>query len=251
VDPTLLPSPTIINPAFGSFLKDLSQTITGTCTDGNTITFIGNITPAVSVVCAGGNYTANVTFVAGEGSKMLQATQTDSNGVVSLPSVVHYMFDNVPPSKPIVTSPAEGSIVSDNKTKISGTGESKATVTVASDGSTCQTIVDSFGKWSCSLDPELADGSHDVLAVQVDLAGNTSEPSDKVTFSIDTSVPDSPTIDNPVDGSFVGDINQVIEGTCTDGFLVELRGNITPSPQQALCVSGSFSIPVILAKENK
>ena len=257
VDPTLLASPTIITPAFGSFLSTLTAAVSGTCTDGNTVTFIGNITPAVSVVCAGGTYTANVTFVAGEGSKMLQATQTDSNGVVSLPSVVHYMFDNVPPSIPVVTSPTEGVFVNNNQTTISGTGVVSSIVTVTATGgtpsktSTCQATVNNSNKWSCSLSDVLNDGAVTVSAVQADSAGNVSASSSNVSFTIDTSIPSSPTVDDPTSGISLNLAAQKIKGTCTNGLIVELRGNIIGSPVTGTCAANQFEINVQLSQENK
>lgn len=257
VDPTLLASPTIIAPAFGSFLSTLTSAVSGTCTDGNTVTFIGNITPAVSVVCAGGTYTANVTFVAGEGSKILQATQTDSNGVVSLPSVVHYMFDNVPPSIPVVTSPAEGVFVNNNQTTISGTGVVSSIVTVTATGgtpsktSTCQATVNNSNKWSCSLSDVLNDGAVTVSAVQADSAGNVSASSSNVSFTIDTSIPSSPTVDDPTSGVSLNLAAQKIKGTCTNGLIVELRGNIIGSPVTGACAANQFEINVQLSQENK
>ncbi|MEI7440938.1 MAG: Ig-like domain-containing protein, partial [bacterium] len=257
VDPTLLASPTIITPAFGSFLNTLTATVSGTCTDGNTVTFIGNITPAISVACAGGNYTANVTFVAGEGSKMLQATQTDSNGVVSLPSVVHYMFDNVPPSIPVVTSPAEGVFVNNNQTTISGTGVVSSIVTVTATGgtpsktSTCQATVNNSNKWSCSLNDVLNDGVVTVSAVQADSAGNVSASSSNVSFTIDTSIPSSPTVDDPTSGISLNLAAQKIKGTCTSGLIVELRGNIVGSPVTGTCAGNQYEINVQLSQENK
>ena len=258
VDPTLMASPTIESPAFGSALNSVDQTITGTCTTGYKVALVGNIIYAVSGDCHAGIYSLEVTFVDGVGSRMLQAIQIDSDGVVSAPSVAHYIFDNDPPGIPTVTSPTALSFVNNNETEIKGTGDANSTVTVTAIGgdpsgtSSCQATVNSAGRWSCSLETALNDGLVTVSAIQADSAGNSSDPSDEVSYTIDTTVPSSLVVTAPASGSYLKDGLVNIEGTCTAEFTVQLKGNIATSPKNGACgADGKFLVEVNLSNENQ
>ena len=86
---------------------------------------------------------------------------------------VTLVFDLDRPAAPTLTTPASGAQLPLTGTGYSGTGEDGATVTVfAGPYPVCSAVVAS-GSWSCSAGG-VAAGSHRVIAVQLDPAGNLS-----------------------------------------------------------------------------
>ena len=83
------------------------------------------------------------------------------------------VLDRSVPAPPIVSSPASGSTLAGTDVRFAGSGENGATVTVfAGSASVCQAIV-SDRRWSCVAD-RLTDGTQRIVAIQRDIANNTS-----------------------------------------------------------------------------
>ena len=97
-----------------------------------------------------------------------------SNPSWSNPSApVLLLFDRDRPAAPTLTTPGTGAQLPLTGADYAGTGEEGATVTVfAGPHSVCSAVVAS-GSWSCSAAGVVA-GSHRVIAVQLDPAGNLS-----------------------------------------------------------------------------
>ncbi len=96
--------------------------------------------------------------------------------------------DNVGPYQGAITT---GSVTDDNTPTLSGNGEVGAIIRVY-DGTTLlgSTVVGANGTWSFTS-PALADGSHSLTVTATDAAGNTSAASDPITFTVDTTAPES------------------------------------------------------------
>ncbi|QFZ83301.1 hypothetical protein GFK26_11270 [Variovorax paradoxus] len=97
------------------------------------------------------------------------------------------------------TIAANGS-TDDTRPEIQGTGKAGSTIKVY-DGATLlgQTEVKADGTWSFTPTTDLAEGAHAITATATDKAGNTSEPTSAVNFTVDTSAPSVPSIDEVKD----------------------------------------------------
>ena len=135
-----------------------------------------------------------------DGSHYVTAQATDSNGNTS-PSSSRNSFtvDTVPvrylsrgfdsprqPAAPIISSPADGAILSMTRPTISGTGEPLARISILIDGNpvTGTATVGNGGNWSFGPLARLNPGPHTVQAFATDAAGNQSQGSNIVAFIV-------------------------------------------------------------------
>jgi adhesin/invasin len=106
--------------------------------------------------------------------------------------------DVTAPEPPVITSPKDGDLTNHSSVIVTGTGEPSAEVTVIDENGTsvCAdvVIVGSDGTWTCEV--LLPDGEHTLTATQKDSSGNTSDPSNSVTITVDTTPPDTPIVDS-------------------------------------------------------
>ncbi|MCY1001153.1 DUF4215 domain-containing protein [Myxococcus sp. MISCRS1] len=195
VDTTAPGAPVISGPAGGSTVSTGTPPISGTSEPGATVT----VREGGTVVCtatadASGNWSCTPTTPLSEGPHTLTATATDGAGNTSPPSApVTFTVSTTVPGAPVITGPANGSVLADATPAISGTATPGATVTVR-EGTTvvCTATADASGNWSCTPTTPLADGSHAVTATATDpTSGNESGPSNVDTFRIDTQAPDT------------------------------------------------------------
>ncbi|MEP6479617.1 MAG: FGLLP motif-containing membrane protein, partial [Rhodoglobus sp.] len=137
------------------------------------------------VANAAGNWTCEPNVpMAGDGSYGINVTQTPTWAAAPSPAAVGtYVFDSTPPDQPIITAPANPTVTGDLFQPVSGTGEVGTTVRVRwavwpslnATGDYCQSLVDSFGAWSCVPDVARSPGeSINVGVFAIDAAGNNS-----------------------------------------------------------------------------
>ena len=137
-----------------------------------------------------------------DGPHEITTTQTDPAGNTSDPSdPLVLTVDTTPPAKPEgvgatdnvgpnVGNIPSGGTTDDNTPTITGTGEPGATVEVSDNGKPLGTAtVDSTGNWTFTPEMPLTDGPHEITTTQTDPAGNTSEPSDPLVLTVDTTAP--------------------------------------------------------------
>ncbi|MCL2523868.1 MAG: Ig-like domain-containing protein [Betaproteobacteria bacterium] len=135
----------------------------------------------------------------------------------------------------VVTDNVEGGIVNgpipdngltnDNRPTLSGLAEAGATVHIDIDGVKVDVTADSeTGVWSYVPGAALADGAHNVIVSQTDLAGNTSGGTG-AHFKVDTEAPGSDTLSDLDLYDDVGDIQgTIVPGGETDDNLPEYSG---------------------------
>jgi hypothetical protein len=118
-----------------------------------------------------------------------------------------------------------------NKPAFDGSAEAHSQVWLY-DGNTLlgQADADASGHWSFASDSALGDGTHDISAIQVDVAGNQSARSDQVTITIDTAAPAKPT------EAYLAGLSDT--GIGGDG----ITANLTPM------FEGYTNVPQLLAK---
>ena len=132
-------------------------------------------------------------FTASSGAHSYSVRQTDAAGNTSGASTaVTYTVDTSAPTTPSLT------LVSDTGTSASDRLTSNATINVSGleSGATWQYQEDSSGSWMTGTASSFTAGSgaHSYSVRQTDVAGNTSGASTAVTYTVDTSAPDTPTL---------------------------------------------------------
>ncbi|MCP2251829.1 Ig-like domain (group 3) [Prauserella aidingensis] len=218
-----LDAPVITSPANGDTTSE-TPTITGTGTPGTTVTVSESGTEiGTASVGEDGTWSLTPATPLSPGEHTITATQNTDTGA-SPPSepVTFTVQDTQPPEPPSIDTPDSGAITGGTPT-ISGTGEVGATVTVSEGGAEIGTaVVDGDGNWSLTPSTPLTEGPHTITATQTDAGNNTSQPSDPVSFTVDTTAPDPPEITSPENGSVTTDDTPQITGTGEIGATVDV-----------------------------
>ena len=158
--------------------------VSGTAFGGATVTAtLDDSTPGCTTVASDNGYWS-CSLNVGSGGYTVQATQFRAdvgNGASSSPSAsLDIVVDKDAPASPVITSPRAGTRVVSPTVVFSGTGENGGTVDVYIDKSpVCLSSV-SGGVWTCSY-TGAPNGTHSMLAIQRDAAGNFSAPSPPMT----------------------------------------------------------------------
>ncbi|WP_436698230.1 Ig-like domain-containing protein [Nocardioides sp. BYT-33-1] len=177
----------ITTPADGSTVTDATPTITGTAEPGSTVTLvIDGGTPITLPVDGTGTWTHTPTTDLTEGTHTITA-DGDANGT-GIDDTTTFTVDAVPAAATEITTPADGSTVTDATPTITGTAEPGSTVTLVIDGGTPITLpVDGTGTWTHTPTTDLTEGTHTITA---DGDANGTGIDDTTTFTVDTDVDD-------------------------------------------------------------
>ena len=178
--------PVITSPANGSTTTDPHVTISGTGIAADTVDVSEGTTATCSgVVGSGGTWTCTPATAFSLGAHTISATQTDGTSVSAASAAVTFTVVSSPSiAAPVITSPQNGSTVTDPKTPISGSGIAGDTVTVVEGSTTvCTALVASNGTWTCVPTTGFSLGAHTIDATQTD-GTSVSVPSADVTFTV-------------------------------------------------------------------
>ncbi|MDI2029891.1 Ig-like domain-containing protein [Saccharopolyspora sp. TS4A08] len=128
---------------------------------------------------------------------------------------------------PTITSPLDGSTVTDNPPTITGTGVPGAEVTVYDNGQPIgTTTVNPDGTWTFTPTEPWSPGDHQITATQSGPDGATSDPSNSVTVTVPgPPAPEPPVITSPATGTTVDDTTPPITGTGEPGATVTVYDN--------------------------
>lgn len=206
------------------------QTLTGTVDASGNWTF-------TSPTLADGIYTASVTLI-------------DALGNTSTTDSVVFTIDSTAPAAPTLSSPTDGSTITNTTPDFIGTAESGATITVTTNGGTpvCTAVADSSGNWSCTPTTPLAEGVQNIVITPVDVNGNTGTAL-TAAFRIDTTAPAAPTL-TAVGGDTTAPYATsmtapVISGTAEAGSTITVRdGSGNTLGTAAVDASGNWSLTV-------
>lgn len=176
-----------------------------------------------------------------DGVHAITAKASNALGNVSMESDDYSIrVDTVPPSKPgeqdaqllddvghITGQIVNGTVTDDSTPTFAGTTEADAIVIVFDKGSEIgRVIADGQGHWKFTPDTPLQDGEHVFNYRVVDQAGNASQVSDEIVFTVDTA-PVGVTLEGALDdaGAITGEI---ISGGVTDDSTPTLYGSANP-----------------------
>ncbi len=185
-----------------SVTDDTMPTITGSGElDGDTVTLSVDGTIVGSAVVSGGTWSIASAAPLTSGGHSFVAIETDQAGNVSETSLPLTLTIDLPVAPTLLTldGTSDTGALDDNLTAIAqpmitGSGTSGNTVTLYEGGVGLGSgVVTSAGVWSITPTNPLADGPHDLTAVQTDEFAITSPDSTILTLTIDTTVPAAPT----------------------------------------------------------
>jgi uncharacterized protein (TIGR03382 family) len=252
VDTIAPAAPVVTAPANGSVTNDNTPTYSGTAVAGSTVTVIVDGTSVGAATAdASGNWSFTPVAPLADGPHAVRATAADAAGNTSVSSNTNtFMVDTIAPGTPVVTAPANGSIINDNTPIYSGTAEANSTVTVVVDGSVVgTTTADGAGNWSLLQPAALVDGDHTVRARATDVAGNTSVDSNTNTFTVDTMAPAAPVVMAPANGSITNDNTPTYMGTAQANSIVTVivNGSVVGTTTANASGAWSFIQPTALA----
>ncbi|HFZ8996759.1 TPA: BapA/Bap/LapF family large adhesin [Citrobacter freundii] len=192
----------------GQTTNDARPTLSGTGTNGETISIYDGGNLLNQVVVANGVWTFTPAVALSDGSHSLTITTTDAAGNTSPQSdafvvvvdtaapvspVINAIIDDVPN---ITGTVASGQRTNDAQPELRGTSEPGALIQIY-DGSTLLTPTpvqaDASGAWRLTLTTALTEGTHNFTATATDLAGNISPASAIATIVVDLTPPETPT----------------------------------------------------------
>jgi VCBS repeat-containing protein len=156
-------------------------------------------------------------------------------------------IDTTAPQAPTITSIIDdvapgtgaidkGQITNDSRPTFNGTGEAGATITLYDNGvAYATTTVNSNGFWSFTPTDPLGEGDHLFTARATDAAGNQGDPSSDYPITVDTLIPNAPSIVTVTDnvgttlpltsGQLTNDNTPTLAGTTEADSVVTIRDN--------------------------
>jgi len=187
----------------GDATNDGTPIISGTAEPGSTVTlYDGGVAIGTAVVGADGKWGITPGVALNDGTHNLTTTVTDGAGNISAPSAGFVLIvDTVAPDpvtgfiatdnrNPVVGTIIAGESTNDSTPLLSGQAEPGSTIIIYDKGvEIAHTTTDANGNWGLELTTPLGDGPHGLTAVVVDAAGNASQPTPELVFSVDTASP--------------------------------------------------------------
>ncbi|WP_183406199.1 Ig-like domain-containing protein [Burkholderia pseudomallei] len=240
-----------------------NPTLTGTAEAGATVYVSDGSGHTVSTIAdSNGNYSVQAPGTLAEGNNVFTVQAVDKAGNTSGTAQQNVTLDTVAatlPAPQLDHGSDTGASNSDGITRATqpvltgGGAEPNALVTVYADGvSIGQATADSLGHYTIHSGV-MADGTHQITARQIDIAGNTSALSGAALVTIDTSEPAPAnlklvddtfglhTAGTPSDG-LTKDSRVTISGTASAGDVVTLMDGATSVGQVTADASGNWTI---------
>ena len=219
---------TLLAPLFeapASPTRETTPVLSGHAQAGATVSVYVGETPICAERADGsGSWSCCPSEAFPDGAYLLQARVSDASGHASGASAARALVvDTTPPAAPVLEQPV--SPTRKRQPLLSGTAEAGSSVAVAdaASGETiCRAIASAAGMFRCSAPAALIAGEHRLTAIATDQAGNVSLPAQPVGVMISDTVPPSPTIDSPANGTELELRRPVIAGTTLPGTLVEV-----------------------------
>jgi uncharacterized repeat protein (TIGR03803 family) len=240
----------------------LAQALTGSAEKGSTVTVYdnGNFVGSTTANASTGFWSYTIGQLADAGTHSYTVTATDAAGNVSQPSAaLNFTVDVTPPATP--AAPADSAVINsyvnaahDTAAQaLTGSAEDGSTVTIYDNGSFVGSTAANAttGAWSFPIG-QLADaGAHSYTVTATDAAGNVSQPSAALNFTVDITAPATPAA--PADSAVVGGyvnaahdtVTQALTGTVEKGSTVKIYDNgMLLGSTAANAATGAWSFPI-------
>ncbi|NNC02241.1 OmpA family protein [Corallococcus exiguus] len=242
------PTVAITTPANGSTVTNPTNVVvSGTAANATSVTFTLGGQSYGPVTVTGGNWTFTVPGPLANGSQTVSAVST--NGTTNSTAATSTFTVNVPAPTVAISTPANGSTVTNPNVTVTGTAANATTVTVTFQGTNYGPITVTGGNWSQALPGPLADGTYTVTAVSTNAQGTNSSTA-TTTFTVDQTPP-VVAISTPLDGAILNTPNVTVTGTSTDAAFVTLTFDGASYGPISVDASGnwSFALPGPLAED--
>ena len=254
--------------------NDTTPTFSGTGTAGDVISVYldGNTTPlGTTKVGADGTWSFTPTTDINPDSYQVTITATDPAGNVSQPSTaVTLNIDITPPATPTIEAAddnagtiqgdiAENGTTDDSTPTVRGTGESGSIITLYNGTTVIGTTTVVNGLWNITPTTALPNGTYTLTAVATDAAGNPSDTSNSISFTVNSTPLTAPQVTDIADdvgvitgtlgnGSVTDDLSPTVSGTGTPGstILIYDNGNLIPL-NITVGADGKWSVDVPLS----
>ncbi|WP_213133516.1 BapA/Bap/LapF family large adhesin [Citrobacter sp. FP75] len=236
--------------------NDTTPTFSGTGTAGDVISVYldGNATPlGTTKVGADGTWSFTPTTPINPDTYQVTVTATDPAGNVSPASTpVTLNIDITPPATPTIIAAnddvgaiqadiPENGTTDDSTPTVRGTGESGSTITLYNGATVIGTTTVVNGLWSITPTTPLPNGTYTLTAVATDAAGNPSNSSNSISFTVNSTPLTAPQVTDIEDnvgvitgtlgsGSVTDDLSPTVSGTGTPGSTILIYDNSNPIP---------------------
>jgi hypothetical protein len=187
---TTAPDLAIQSPADGSTIATTRPTISGTSEPGQVVSVtVDGASLGTTTAGLDGTWSLPVTWDLADGEHTAVATATDDFDRTSTVDST-FTVDSEAPAVAI-TTPEDGSTITDPTPIILGTADPDATLSVSIDGvAVGTTVADASGVWSVPTTAALSDGLHVATAVATDASGNSASATSMFTVVEAMTEPD-------------------------------------------------------------
>lgn len=240
--------------------NDTTPTFSGTGNVGDLITVYLNGTPPLqgtTTVGADGTWSFTPPAPVTPGTYQVTLTATDPAGNVSQPSTaITLNIDTTPSAPPVIIAAndnvgdimgdlAPNAVTDDTTPTIRGTGVNGDIITLYNGGTVIGTATVAGGTWSITPGTALANGSYTLSATATDPAGNVSDNSNSISFTVNNTKLTLPQVTDIQDnvGVFTGSLTS---GSVTDDTTPTISGIGTPG-STVLIFDGNNPIAIATA----
>lgn len=240
--------------------NDTTPTFSGTGNVGDLITVYLNGTPPLqgtTTVGADGTWSFTPPAPVTPGTYQVTLTATDPAGNVSQPSTaITLNIDTTPSAPPVIIAAndnvgdimgdlAPNAVTDDTTPTIRGTGINGDIITLYNGGTVIGTATVAGGTWSITPETALANGSYTLSATATDPAGNVSDNSNSISFTVNNTKLTLPQVTDIQDnvGVFTGSLTS---GSVTDDTTPTISGIGTPG-STVLIFDGNNPIAIATA----
>ena len=253
--------------------NDTTPTFSGTGNAGDVIAIYldGRTEPlGTATVGADGKWSFTPTDPINQDNYQVTVTATDPAGNVSPRSdAITLGIDTTPSAPPVISAVndnvgtvqgdlAANAVTDDTTPTIRGTGTNGDTITLYNGNTVIGTATVAGGIWSITPSPALTNGSYTLTAIATDAAGNASNASNSVSFTVNstplivTNIEDDHGVITGVlsTGSVTDDNSPAISGTGIAGSTIYIYSNGLPDAIAfvQVGVDGSWNINVPLSE---
>ncbi len=219
VDSVAPAMPVLTSPA--ALVNTVTPTVAGTAEAGSSVmVMVDGAVVGTVTADASGAWSFTPASALAQGPHTAAASASDAAGNASaLSSPRSFIVDSMAPAVPAFVSPT--GLVSTDAPTFRGVAEAGTTVTVTVEGMIVGTaMANASGAWSFIPASPLAQGFHMATATATDAAGNTSSPSEPVSFTVDSVAPFAPVLASPT--AFTNTPTPAIGGSAEAGSMVTI-----------------------------